>query len=186
MKKLLALLILIPSLSWADSHYIFPEEITIFCKGFIGGNRVTQEKFTEFKVYKYHIEYFPQTKYHTVNFGVHVNSSRFDNVAIGTGDTINVAADIEIDIAKTYKIRYEFRTDFAHNSYGVYYELIETVGFTDSLGFWNKHRVIDAWIEEGECIKESEYQGEFGDSEGIKELEIQEEFIDSEGIIEIL
>ena len=185
MKRLLALLILIPSLSWADSHYIFPEEITIFCKGFIGGNRVTQEKFTEFKVYKYHIEYFPQTKYHTVNFGVHVNSSRFDNIAIGTGDTNSIIADMEIDIAITYKIRYELYVSFAHG-YKLFYELIDTVGFTDSLGFWNKHRVIDAWIEEGECIKESEYQGEFGDSEGIKELETQEEFIESEGIIEIL
>ena len=134
MKILLAILLLIPSLSLGDMH---SDEIVISCKGDQGYDYKREEEFKEFTEYKYHIVFFEDER------GVVIKTSRFEKSATGTYTDSTISAYEVGDLIYETSRNWSMELNRINGAFRLDFQWVDVAN--DELKVW--------WYEAGTCIK---------------------------------
>lgn len=134
MKTLLAILLLIPSLSRGDLHSY---ETVISCKADSGFNYITEQKLDNFKEYKYQILFFEDEN------GVLINTPRFERGASGKyNDSFIYASEDGPTILDT-SMNWDMELNRINGEFTLEYTWRHEI----------KNELIAWWYETGKCQK---------------------------------
>ena len=134
MKILLALLLLIPNLSWGDLHSY---ETVISCKGDFGYNHITEQNLENFNEYKYQILFFEDEN------GVLIITPRFERGATGTYNESSIYASEEGDTILDTSMNWNMQLNRINGEFTLEYKWRHEV----------KNELIAWWYETGKCFK---------------------------------
>ena len=134
MKILIALLLLIPSLSLGDMH---SDEIVISCKGDQGYDYKREEEFEKFTEYKYYIVFFEDER------GVVIQTSRFEKSATGTYTDSTISAYEVGDLIYETSRNWSMELNRINGAFRLDFQWVDVAN--DELKVW--------WYEAGTCIK---------------------------------
>ena len=134
MKILIALLLLIPSLSLGDMH---SDEIVISCKGDQGYDYKREEEFEKFTEYKYYIVFFEDER------GVVIQTSRFEKSATGTYTDSTISASEVGDLIYETSRNWSMELNRINGAFRLDFQWVDVAN--DELKVW--------WYEAGTCIK---------------------------------